>query len=151
MKRPIPPLQETPEALKQLLSAAPGVQTHQRLPALYLLQTQQARPRRQGAHLLGGNRHTVGRWRDTYARGGVAQMLTTAQAPGTPALWSAAMQPGLRERLAPPHGRASYKAIWQWVSQEYGVSSASKTAQKFVRYTLRAKRKGPSKSPIQNS
>jgi transposase len=151
MKRPIPPIQETPEELKQLLSAEQDVQKHQRLQALYLLRTQQARTRRQVAHLLGVNRDTVGRWLDAYARGGVARMLTIAKAPGKPARLSAAMQHGLRERLAQPQGFASYKAIWQWVAQEYGVSIAYKTVHKFVRYTLRAKLKVPRKSHIKKS
>jgi transposase len=148
MKRPIPPIHETPEELKQLLSAEHDAQKHQRLQALYLLQTQQARTRRQVAHLLGVNRDTVGRWLDAYALGGMARMLAIAKAPGKPARLSAAMQQGLRERLAQPQGFASYKAIWQWLGQEYGVSIAYNTVHKFVRYTLRAKLKVPRKSHI---
>ena len=148
MKRPIPLIHETPEELKQLLTAEQDAQKHQRLQALYLLQTQQARTRRQVAHLLGVNRDTVGRWLDAYARGGVVQMLTIAKAPGKPARLSAAMLQGLRERLAQPQGFASYKAIWEWLGQEYGVPLAYKTVHKFVRYTLRAKLKVPRKSHI---
>jgi DNA-binding transcriptional regulator LsrR (DeoR family) len=62
MKRPIPPLHETPEELKQLLSVEHDAHKHQRLQALSRLQTQQARTRRQVAHRLGVNRDTVGRW-----------------------------------------------------------------------------------------
>ena len=103
------------------------------------------------AHLLGVSRDTVGRWLDAYARGGVPRMLTIAKAPGKPARLSAAMQQGLRERLAQSQGFASYKAIWQWLGQEYGVSIAYKTVHKFVRYTLRAKLTVPRKSPIKKS
>jgi DNA-binding transcriptional regulator LsrR (DeoR family) len=62
MKTPLPPIRETPEELKALLSAEHDAQNHQRVQALYLLQTQQARTRRQVAHLLGVSRDTVGRW-----------------------------------------------------------------------------------------
>jgi transposase len=151
MKRPIPPILETPEELKQLLSAEQDVQKHQRLQALYLLQTQQAHTRGQVARLLGVHRDTVGRWLAAYARGGVPRMLTIAKAPGKPARLSAAMQQGLRARLAQSQGFASYKAIWQWLGQEYGVSIAYKTVHKFVRYTLRAKLKVPRKSHIKKS
>jgi DNA-binding transcriptional regulator LsrR (DeoR family) len=62
MKTPLPPIRETPEELKALLSAEHDAQNHPRVQALYLLQTQQARTRRQVAHLLGVSRDTVGRW-----------------------------------------------------------------------------------------
>jgi hypothetical protein len=40
MKMPIPPIHETPEELKALLSEERDAQKHHRLQALYLLQTQ---------------------------------------------------------------------------------------------------------------
>jgi hypothetical protein len=62
MKTPFPPIRETPEELKALLSAEHEAQKRRRVQALYLLQTQQARPRRHVAHRLGGSRDTVGPW-----------------------------------------------------------------------------------------
>jgi transposase len=146
MKTPIPPIHETPEELKALLTAEGDAQKYQRLQALYLLQTQQARTRRQVAHLLGVHRETVGRWLAAYATGGLPQMLTMARAPGKVPLLSPAMQQALRDCLSPPPGFASDTAIWQWLQHEYGLSIAYKTVHKFVRYTLRAKLKVPRKS-----
>jgi transposase len=148
MKTPIPPIHETPEQLKALLTAERDAQKHQRLQALYLLQTEQAYTRRQLARLLGVHRETVGRWLVTYATGGLPQMLTIAKAPGKVPLLSPAMQQALRDRLSQPQGFASYKAIWQWLRQAYGVPLAYKTVHKFVRYTLQAKLKVPRKSHI---
>ena len=148
MKTPIPPIHETPEELKALLTAEGDAQNYQRLQALYLLQTQQARTRRQVAHLLGVHRETVGRWLAAYATGGLPQMLTIAKAPGKVPLLSPAMQQALRDCLSQPQGFASYKAIWPWLQHEYGLSIAYKTVHKFVRYTLRAKLKVPRKSHI---
>ena len=82
MKTPIPPSHETPAELQALLTEERDAQKHQRLQALSLLQTQQARTRRQVARLLGVNRDTAGRWLTAYASGGLAQMLTIAKAPG---------------------------------------------------------------------
>jgi transposase len=90
----------------------------------------------------------VGRWLAAYATGGTLQMLTIAKAPGKVPFLSPAMRQALRDRLSQPHGFASYKAIWQWLRQEYGVPIAYKTVHKFVRYTLRAKLKVPRKSHI---
>jgi transposase len=143
MKTPLPPIRETPEELKALLSAEHDAHKHQRLQALYLLQIQQASTRRQVAHLLGVSRDTVGRWLAAYATGGLRQMLTIAKAPGKAPLLSPEVQQVLRQRLAHSAGFASYKAVWQWLQQEYGLSIAYKTVHKFVRYTLRAKLKVP--------
>ena len=62
MNTPIPPIHETPAALKALLTDERDAQKPQRLQALSRLQTQQARTRRQVARLLGVHRDTVGRW-----------------------------------------------------------------------------------------
>lgn len=146
MKMPIPAINETPEELQRLLHIESDVQRHQRLQALYLLQTQQARTRRQVARLLGVSRNTVGRWLAAYAAGGVGRMLTIAKAPGKAPLLSPAIRQALCERLAQPDGFASYKAIWQWLQHEYDLSIAYKTVHKLVRYHLRAKLKVPRKS-----
>jgi transposase len=75
-------------------------------------------------------------------------MLTIAKAPGQPPLLSPAIRQALRERLAQPDGFASYKAIWQWLQHEYGLSIAYKTVHKLVRYHLHATLKVPRKSHI---
>jgi predicted ArsR family transcriptional regulator len=61
MKQPVPRITQPPEERKRLLTAETDVQKHQRLQALYLLQTQQARTRQQVAPVLGVHRHTVRR------------------------------------------------------------------------------------------
>lgn len=60
MQQPIPPLHESPEELKPLLTAERDAQRQQRLQALDLLQTQQAHTRHQVAQLRGVNRDIVG-------------------------------------------------------------------------------------------
>jgi transposase len=148
MKTPLPPIHDTAAELQRLLKAARDAPKQQRLQALYLLRTQQARTRRQVARLLGVNRDTVGRWLAAYAQGGLPQLVTMAKAPGKSPLLSEAMRQPLRERLAQPQGFASDKAIWHWLRQEYGLALAYQTGHRFVRYTLRAKLKVPRKSHI---
>jgi transposase len=150
MKTPLPPIHETPAALQQLLRAERDAQRPQRVQALYLLRTRQARTRLQVARLLGVNRDTVGRWLVAYAQGGIPQMLTRAKAPGKPPLLSEALRQALRERFAQPQGFASSKAIWHGRRQEYGLTMAYQTVHRFVRYTLRANLQVPRKSQIKN-
>jgi transposase len=70
MKTPIPPIHEPADELKGLLKAAREAQHQQRLQALYILQTEQARTRRQVAQLLAVSRNTVSRWLAAYETGG---------------------------------------------------------------------------------
>ena len=148
MKKAIPPIQETPEALKDLIRRQHDGQRRQRLHALYLVQTQQAHTRQQVAKLRGVHRTTVGHWLAAYERGGVRQLLTLAKAPGKVSRIPPAVREALQARLAQPQGFASYKAIWAWLQQEHGLDVAYNTVHKLVRYTLRAKLKVPRPSQI---
>ena len=47
----------------------------QRLQALYLLRTSQAKTRLEVCRMLGVNRDTVGRWLSSYDRGGVGKLV----------------------------------------------------------------------------
>ena len=98
MKIPLPPIHETPAELPRLLKAERDAPKQPRLQALYLLQTPQARTRRQVARLLGVHRETVGRWLAAYAQGSIAQMVTLAKAPGKPPLLSEAIRQARRNR-----------------------------------------------------
>jgi transposase len=146
MKTPMPALNETSEELQRLLHTESHVQRLQRLQSLSLVQTEQARTRRQVARVLGVSRNTIGRWLAAYAAGGIARMLTIATAPGKAPLLPPAIRQALRERLAQPDGFASDKAIGQWLQHEYGRSIAYKTVHTLVRYHLHAKLKVPRKS-----
>jgi transposase len=150
MKKAIPLIQETPEELRGLIKTEHDGQKRQRLQALYLLQTQQARTRQQVAALLGVHRHTVGHWLAAYAHGGLRQLVTLAKVPGKVPLVPPAVREALQARLTQPQGFASDQAIWEWLQQEQGLQLAYNTVHKLVRYTLRAKLKVPRASPIEN-
>ena len=100
------------------------------------------------ARLLGVRRHTVGRWLAASTRGGVAPRLSLATAPGNAPLVPPARREALSQRLAPPEGFGRYKAIWQWLQQDGGLSLAYPTAHRLVRYQRRATLKVPRESPI---
>jgi hypothetical protein len=127
MKLPIPRIDETPVALKRLLEAKTEAQRHQRVQALYILQTQPAHTRRQVARLLGVSRNTMGRWLVASEVGGLTQMLTIAKAPGNTPPVPPAVRRALTQRMAPPPGFPSYKAIWHWRQHEYGLAIAYNT------------------------
>ena len=76
MKRRLPQIHQSQEELHQLLKAEREVQKWQRLQALYLLVSRQARTRLAVAKLLGVHRHSVGAWLELYEQGGLEGLLT---------------------------------------------------------------------------
>jgi transposase len=141
MNRTIPSIHESADDLKQLLSRERHPAKHQRLHALYLLASGQARFRGDVARLRGLDRNTVGRWLDQYAAGGRAALLTIYVPAGKRKPLSADQLAHLRHRLADPQGFASYDQVRQWIQASFGVTRTYNATQKLVRYTLGAKLK----------
>ncbi len=67
----LPEIRETEKELKELLNKGKDYRIKQRLQALYLLRTSQAKTRLEVSRILGVNRDTVGRWLCSYDKGGV--------------------------------------------------------------------------------
>ena len=139
MNRTIPQIHESAEELKQLLARERQPAKQQRLHALYLLASRQARHRTEVAALLGVDRNTVGRWLAQYQRGGLAALLAIYVPAGKRPALSADQRAQLQQAFQPPHGFASYEAIRQWIASTLGVSLSYNAVHKLVRYKLRAK------------
>lgn len=139
MKKKLPPINESCEDLKVLMQKEK--QAKQRLNALYLLKTGQAKTRKEVAQLLGVHRDTVGRWLTAYQKGGLDSLLKWEKAPGKTPLLTPEMQQDLKHRLQSDEGFSSYKAIAEFVRNEYGVSIGYDAVYKLVRYKFKAKLK----------
>src|ERR671930_1032048 len=115
MKRKLPHIDHSREELHQLLKAERDVQKRQRLQALYLLASRQAKTRLAVAELLGVHRHSVGTWLELYEQGGLEGLLTIKKAPGKKPLASPDVVAALQERLHHPKGlgpMARSKPTW---------------------------------------
>jgi hypothetical protein len=77
MRHPIPPIREAVAALKERLQHEPGGHQKPRLQMLYLRARGPARPRQDGARLLGVHRTTVSHGLAVDAAGGLAALLAT--------------------------------------------------------------------------
>ncbi len=121
MNRPVPPISESPDELKQLLTCERHPGKRQRLHALFLLASGQARFRTQAATLLGVDRNTISRWLEQYHQGGLAQLLDLYVSPGKVPALNTAQRAQLQARLAEPDGFASYGDIQQWIATTLGV------------------------------
>jgi transposase len=139
MNKVIPIIHESADELKQLLARERHPTTHQRLHALYLLASGQARFRNDVAQLLGVDRNTVGRWLDQYAQGGLPALLALYVPAGKRKPLAPDQLAQLRQRLETPQGFASYDAARQWIQDTFGVALTYNATHKLVRYKLGAK------------
>jgi transposase len=141
MYQAMPPIHETAEELRDLMKAERRPAAHQRLHALYLVASGQARSRSAAATLLGLHRDTIGAWFRLYAEGGRARLLDLYSAPGKTSSVPPDVLAALRERLEQPDGFASYAAIQTWLAETHGVQMQYAALHKLVAYKLKARPK----------
>ena len=83
MNKKVPEITESVENLRVLLRKCEKKHETQRLSALYLLKSGQAKNRKQVADLLGSNRISVGHWLAAYETGGLEKLLERGVCPWT--------------------------------------------------------------------
>jgi transposase len=148
MRKPLPTIHESADELKHRLKQERHPARQQRLHALYLLASGQARFRQEVATLLGVDRNTIGRWLAQYERGGLDTLLAVYIPAGKRKPLTPAHLAQLQQALAQPAGFASYGAIRQWLADTCGVQLSYNAVHKLVRYRLRAKLKVPRPSHL---
>ena len=144
MRKKMPTITESADALHQRMKREQDLKKRQRLQALYLAASGRAQHRQEIADLLGVHRHSVAAWFDAYTAGGLDHMLHY-QVPRPPlrqrrtaTAWTA-----LQETLPDSHGFASYHQMRLWLAEEHQVTLAYASVHALVRYQLRAKAKRP--------
>ena len=70
MRKAMPSITESADELQRRMKSEPDLKKRQRLHALYLAASGQARQRQEIAALLGVHRHSVAAWFRAYAQGG---------------------------------------------------------------------------------
>ena len=146
MNRGVPDITESSTELKDRLRSESVGYKKQRLTALYLLQSGNAKNRKQVADLMGVNRQTVGHWLDAYQAGGIEQMLSRRYPPGRVPLLSEAQLQALRTELDKPSGFSSYGEIQQFIADTYQVEMSYKAVYSLIHDRWGAKLKVPRKS-----
>ena len=141
MYQALPAIQETAEELRSLMKQERDPKAQQRLHALYLIASGQARTRSAAAALLGVHRTTLGAWLALYAEGGRARLLDLYVAPGKASSVPPDVRAALQERLAQPEGFASYGEIQTWLAETHGVHMQYAALHKLVAYKLMARPK----------
>jgi transposase len=144
MRKKMPTITESVEALHQRMKQEKDLKKRQRLQALYLAASRRAHHRQEIAELLGVHRHSVAAWFDAYAAGGLDHMLHY-QVPRPPLRQriTATALTALQAKLQDPHGFAGYQQLCVWLAEEHQVTLAYSSVHALVRYKLRAKPKRP--------
>jgi transposase len=144
MRKKMPPITESAVELLRRMKSEPDLKKRQRLHALYLVASGQARHRKDVAKTLGVHRHSVAAWFAAYAVGGVEHALqydiprpTRARRMTNTALMA------LKEQLQTPAGFASYGHIRTWLAEQHHVQLSYSSVYALVRGELRAKPKRP--------
>jgi transposase len=152
MRKAMPTITESAEELQQRMKREPDAKKRQRLHALYLAASGQARHRKDIATLLGVHRHSVAAWLDAYADGGLAQALDyrVSTPPVHRRITDTAVQ-ALQTQLNDPRGFAGYNQIRQWLAKEHQVHVSYSSVHALVRYKLHAKPKRPRPSHAKKS
>jgi transposase len=150
MRKKLPTIHESAEELHQRMKHETDRTKQQRLHALYLVASGQARHRKEIACLLGVHRHRVAAWFEAYATGGLAQALSYQVSP--PPVHRRITDTALTALQAKLHelpGFASYDQIRLWLAEAHQVALSYSSVHALVRYKLKAKPKRPRPSHTQ--
>ncbi len=156
MNKAVPKIKETAEEIREMLKNEPQVKKQNRLQALYLIVTKQAKSRSKVATMLGFNRNTISEWFALYEAGGLEKLLEIYKPSGAkPKIPTAAIEE-IKRILATEKGFRTYKEIHELVVKKYGVEVVYSGVHSLVRYKLEAKAKvprpsNPKKTPKQSS
>jgi transposase len=143
MNKAIPKIKETAEEIREMLKDEPHVRKQNRLQALYLIVTGEAKSRTKVAKILGFNRNSISDWFTLYERGGLEKMLEIYKPSGAkPKIPKEAIEE-IKQQLATAKGFRTYKEIHELVVNKYGVEVVYSGVHNLVRYRLEAKAKSP--------
>jgi len=121
MCRRLPEIDEDVETLKEYHRQEDRGRQIQRLQALYLIQTDQAKSRREIARLLGVGKKAVGAWLDRYEVEGLEGMLTIRTHTNRSRALTPEQEERLKEKLSDPEGFESWGAVQSWVNETFGL------------------------------
>ncbi len=143
MNRELPKITETAEELREMLKTERNSKRQNRLQALYLIVTGQAKSRGKVAAMLGKNRNTISDWLSLYEVGGLGKFLKIYTPSGAKTKISEAALEEIKTILASEKGSRTYKEIHQMVVNKHRIKIHYSNVHHLVRYKLEAKAKVP--------
>ncbi len=151
MKKALPNIKEDISQLEQMLKTEKDARLKERILALYLIKTKQAKTRIAVAKMLAKYRTTIGDWLKEYEKNGMSGLLTIqTHSNRRPSIPPDVLE-RLKQKLKDPEGFNSYKAIQIWIVDEFNISVPYKTLHNIVRYRLKSKLKVGRKSHVKKT
>jgi transposase len=152
MNKALPKIKETADEIRERLKRESQAKRRNRLQALYLVATKQAKSRSAVSRMLGFNRNTISEWFSLYENGGIEKLLEIHKPAGAPAKITDAAITEIKEILATEKGFRTYREIHQLVVKNHQIEVGYQAVHNLVRYRLKAKAKVPRPSnPKKNS
>ena len=143
MRTAVPVMTDDVASLKPRLPRAQHGRTQPRLHMLDLRASGQAQTRRDVAQLLGGHRHTLGRWLTLYEAGGLGALRARDVPAGNPLSLPPDVLAAIEPALQQPAGFAAYEALRPWGQQTSPREGNSHTLSTMIRTTVKARLKVP--------
>ena len=143
MNKALPKIKETAEELRERLKTERNSKRQNRLQALYLIVTRQAKSRGQVASMLGKNRNTISSWLSLYETQGLERFLEIYRPPGVKTKIGEAALEEIKAMLGTEKGSPTYKEIHRMVVNKHGIEIHYSNVHHLVRYKLEAKAKVP--------
>ena len=143
LNKALPESRETVKELREKLKSESQVKRQNRLQAIYLIATKQAKSRGEVAKMLGFNRNTIAAWFRLYEEKGLEKLLERYQPSGAKPKISEAAKTEINELLASEKGFRSYREIHQLVVEKHQIKVGYRAVHQLVRYKLSAKPKVP--------
>jgi len=148
MNKALPEIKEDISQLGHMLKEEKDARLKERIHALYLIKSKQAKNRTSVANMLSKHRTTIGIWLNTYKNKGITGLLTIETHSNRKSSIPPDVLEKLKEKLEEPKGFRGYKSIQIWISNQFGIDVPYKTLHGIVRYRLKAKPKIGRKSHI---
>ena len=143
MNRVLPKIKETEEEIREMLKSEQRVKRQNRLQALYLIVTKQAKSRSKVSKMLGLNRNTISEWFSLYEVGGLEKLLEIYKPSGAKPKISSKAIAEIRAILKTEKGFRTYKEIHQLVVKKHQIEVCYRAVHNVVRYKSEAKLKSP--------
>jgi transposase len=142
-------IQESTEALLQLMRQEKRPLVQARLQALYLYGSGQAVDYGQIGKQVGYERHTIGKWFNLYRDKGLAACLQLEMGRKPGSIISGQALAELQAKLSSTTAYfTSYRQIQQWLQEKHNIQLSYEHVHRFVRYYLGAKLKVVRKSNL---
>lgn len=148
MNKALPNIKEDISQLEHMLKTEKDARLKERILALYLLKTKQAKTRISVAKMLAKYRTTIGDWLEAYEKNGIEGLLRIRTHSNRMSSIPPDVLEKLKEKLEDPEGFKGYKAIQIWIATQFGINVPYKTLHGIVRYRLKAKPKVGRRSHI---